>query len=443
LASNAFEALYGGAAGPGKTECLVMEALRQIEHPLYTGIIFRRTFTMLEQADGIIQRSLRWYPAFGGDYNHSKHYWTFPSGAMIYFSHMQHIKNMLDHQGAQYCFVGFDELTEFEEEQYLYLFTRCRPPSPDLRAYVRGATNPGNIGHKWVKERFVTRDIINQKRWFATLIDDDGKPVDTEVDRAHEDALSRIYFPALMDDNPSVDPKYAQRIRATGDPVAIAQLIYGDWDAAHTKGLIYDNWSSNSWPDGNISTLAEYREDLPLYYACDDGYVYGKGPGDVSYHPRVILFVQENELGGLDVIDEYVACEETHGETLSNVRGPRDGSGSEHVTRWMQYKKPSVAYVPSEAALFKGELHKWGITTVNATHRVSEGIKAVRQTVNVAGNRMLRVNPRCTNTIYEAGAYRADPKGRAQTGEVIPLKQDDHTMDAIRYLIFKRRHLTG
>jgi hypothetical protein len=440
LGSPAFEALFGGAAGPGKTDCLIMEALRQIEHPLYTGILFRRTFPKLEQADGIIQRSLRWYPGYGGRYNASKHYWTFPSGARIYFGHLQRTDDMYQYQGAQFSFVGFDELTEFDRDMYLYLFTRCRPPARDLMAYIRAATNPGNVGHRWVKDRFVARDIVNRIRYFAPVQNDKGELIDTEVTRDYPGALSRAFYPAKMSDNPSGDPNYAQRILATADPVVVAQLVEGDWDAEHKQGLIFDTWSSTE----NVTADAEYRPDLPLYYACDDGYVYGEGPGYASYHPRVVLFVQDNELGGLDIVDEYVACEETHASTLMNVRGNADDSPTEHEMRWHHYPKPSVAYVPSEAALFKGELHKWGISTVNATHRVGEGIKAVRQIVKGGdGVRRIRVNPRCQHVIYEFGIYRADPNGRADTGEVVPLKTDDHTMDALRYLVFKRRHTTG
>jgi hypothetical protein len=444
LASLAFEALFGGAAGPGKTECLVLEALRQVGHPAYTGIIFRRTFPMLEAANGIIQRSLKWYPAFGGRYSAQKHYWVFPSGARIYFGHMEHDGDELQYQGAEFCFIGFDELSEFTEKQYLYLFTRCRVPGGggDLRAYIRNATNPGNIGHQWVKRRFITRDIHNRLRWFALIAQPDGSLVDTEVDRSHPDALSRAFYPALLADNPSADPGYRVRIRASGDPVRIAQLEHGDWDAEHHEGLIYDTWSSLGWPDGNVSAEAAYRPDLPVYWACDDGYVYGEGPGHASYHPRVVLFVQDNEIGGLDVMDEYVACEETYGETLNNVLGSPDRP--DRVTRWMAYRKPTAAYMPSEAAQFKGELHKRGISTVNATHRVTEGIKTSRQ-LDLGGDgvRRLRVYPQCSTLIYEKSAYRSDPKGRSETGEIIPLKQDDHTMDALRYLIFKRRHTTG
>jgi hypothetical protein len=434
LSSPAFEALFGGAAGPGKTECLTMEALRQVEHPKYTGIIFRRSFTQLEAANGVIQRSMNTYPSLGGRYNSQKHYWVFPSGARIYFGHMEHDGDEMNYDGPEYSFVGFDELTAFSEKQYLYMFSRCRPAGPGLRAYMRAATNPGNTGHRWVKRRFITRDILNRLRYFATV---DEK--DTEVDRSHSDALSRAFYPAKMGDNPNVDPAYRSRIRAMGDPVRIAQLEHGDWDAEYRDGLIYDTWTSTE----NVTSEAEYNPDLPVYWACDDGYVFGDGPGAINYHPRVVLFVQDNGIGGLNIFDEYLATEETHGTTLKNILLPTDGGALESPNRWQKYRRPTVAYVPSEAAMMRGELHNHGITTVNATHRVSEGIKAVRQLIVMDGGmRLLKVHPRCEHVTYEFTEYRSDPKGRSDTGEIVPMKVDDHTMDAARYLIYKRRHFT-
>lgn len=425
--STAFEALFGGAAGPGKSETLLMLAKEQVWHPKYTAILFRRTFPMLEQADGLIQRSLLRYPAYGGRYNAAKHFWTFPSGARIYFGHMQLEKDMYQYQGAQFTFVGWDELTEFEERMYLYMFTRCRTSAPELCPMIRSATNPGNIGHQWVKKRFITRDIVNQQRYFAQV-----DSTDTEVEAGGENALSRAFYPAVLADNPSADPNYLQRIRATGDEVMIARYEHGDWDAENKEGRIYDTWTP-----ANISAEAEYNPDLPLYWGVDDGYVYGEGPGHISYHPRVILFMQDNPLGGLNIVDEYTATEETHEASLTAVLGPADGSPPETPTRWQQYKRPSVAYVDGSAAMLRGEISRRGINSVNATHRVTEGIKAVRQMMPV-----LRVHPRCQNTIYEFGEYRSDPKGRSDVGETVPLKNDDHSMDAARYVIYKRRHQT-
>lgn len=442
LSSPAHEALFGGAAGPGKTDALLVEALRQYQHPEYRAILFRRTFTKLEAADGLIDRSLRWYPNFGGKYNDQKHYWKFKSGARIYFGHMQHEDDKQQYQGAQFAFVGFDELTEFTQSQYEYLFTRNRVKKGiGLRAYTRSATNPGGIGHRWAKTRFITRDIVDRLRWFALIGNED-----TEVDRGYRDikerlvARSRSFYPAKYGDNPSLGDEYIRNLSAVSDSVERARLLEGDWDAEYRDGLIYDTWSSTE----NVTSEAEYNPDLPVYWACDDGYVFGDGPGYINYHPRVVLFVQENTIGGLNIFDEYLATGENHAETLRHLLLPPDGSETEQEFRWHQYRRPEAAYMPSEAALFRGELHKLGITTLNSTHRVSEGIKSVRQLILVDGGmRPLRVHPRCTNVIYEFTEYRSDPKGRADTGEVVPMKLDDHTMDAFRYLAFKRRYFVG
>jgi hypothetical protein len=424
------EALFGGAAGPGKTECLLMEGLRQIAHPGYRAIFFRRTFPKLEAANGPIDRSLQIFPSLGGKYNGSKHYWEFPSGARYYFGHMQHENDKQRYQGAEFHYVVFDELTEFTEGQYLYMFTRTRAPKDSgLIAYARNGTNPGNEGHAWVKKRFITRGIVNQARYFAQIKNEKGDMVDTQVSADYQDAKgrsiarSRAFFPALLSDNPTADPDYEARILATGDEVMIARFLEGDWDAAYMEGLIYPNWSSDNITDG-----AEYNPDLPVYWAIDDGYVYGDGPGSATYHPRVILFLQDNAIGGLNIFDELVVTGEssfdsTIGQALS-----------------MPYKRPSVAYIDGSAAAFRGAIHGHGISTINGTHKVVEGIKSMRQLIcDGNGVRRLLVHPRCQKVIYEMTEYRSNQKGMAKTGEIVPLKVDDHTMDAARYIIYKRR----
>jgi len=70
----------------------------------------------------------------------------FPSGAMIYCCHLEQEDDKESHQGLQYQFIGFDELTQFTFTQYLYLFSRCRSVIPDLPAKVRSTTNPVGPG---------------------------------------------------------------------------------------------------------------------------------------------------------------------------------------------------------------------------------------------------------------------------------------------------------
>lgn len=421
LSSPAFEAFYGGQAGPGKTECLVLDALRQIDHPKYTSRFFRRIYPSLEGANGPIQRSLEWYPYYGGLFNASKHMWRFPSGARIYFSAMQYEEDKFQFQGDELTTAYFDELPEFTPSQYLYIFTRVRASAPGLRPYIRSAGNPGGIGRVFVRERFIRRDIRNRLRYFAQI---DGK--DTEVSRDYPNALSRAFYPATLEDNPAADPDYAKRIMATGDPILIAQLLHGDFDIEYTEGQIYDTWTAS-----NISAdIAVYNPDLPVYWGVDDGYAHGHGPGYADYHPRVILWAQTNALGGLNVIDELCVTGETYGETFEKALDP---------ARY-PYRRPSLTWIDGSAATFRAEFDARGLTTANGTHKVVEGIKATREMIlGGDGVRRLLVNPKCANLIYEMPLYRSDAKARSETGELVPMKVNDHSEDALRYLLYHKR----
>ena len=111
-----YECLYGGAAGGGKSDALLAEALRQVHIPAYRGLILRKTFPQLSE---LVDRSLAIYkPAFpSAKYNASAHCWTFPSGAKIYFGSLQHTQDRTNYQGRRFDFIGFDELTHFTWEE--------------------------------------------------------------------------------------------------------------------------------------------------------------------------------------------------------------------------------------------------------------------------------------------------------------------------------------
>ena len=131
-----YEALYGGAAGGGKSDALLAEALRQVHIPHYKAIIFRKTYKQLEE---LIDRSRDIYKsAFPrARYNGTEHVWIFPSGAKIYFGNMQYTKDRTNYQGKRYDFIAFDELTHFTWDEYSYMFSRNRPSGPE-HAYICG-----------------------------------------------------------------------------------------------------------------------------------------------------------------------------------------------------------------------------------------------------------------------------------------------------------------
>ena len=232
-----YECLFGGAAGGGKSDALVIEALRQVHIPHYKGLILRKTYPQLAE---LIDKSLNYYPrAFPkAKYNSSTHTWRFPSGAKIIFGSMQHTKDRINYQGQAYDFIGFDELTHFTYEEYSYLFSRNRPNGPGTRVYIRGTANPGNIGHSWVKERFITAAPPMT-------------PIEEEVSWAmpdgtlHTSKQKRIFVPSLVWDNPALlqnDPEYVRRLASMPEAERNA-LLYGDWDTF--SGQVFTEWRND------------------------------------------------------------------------------------------------------------------------------------------------------------------------------------------------------
>ena len=210
------EALYGGAAGGGKSDALVIEALRQVHIPHYRALILRKTYPQL--TDLVDKSQLYYRRAFpGAQYNATSHVWVFPSGAKIYFGSLQYTKDRTNYQGKAFDFIGFDELTHFEWEEYSYLMSRNRPTGPGTRVYLRATTNPGGVGHGWVKARFITPAPP-------------GTPIVEEYPVRMPDGTekklkrARVFIPSSVFDNPALlenDPDYLAALASLPEADAI------------------------------------------------------------------------------------------------------------------------------------------------------------------------------------------------------------------------------
>lgn len=424
LASPAYEAFFGGAAGGGKSECLVVEALRQVANPYYNAVIFRRTFKMLEAAGGIIQRTHQWYPHYGGIYNISKHYWQFPSGSRIYVAHMEHEENKTDYQGAEYAFIGFDELTQFTESQYLYLFSRCRVAvDTGLRAYIRSAGNPGGIGHAWVKKRFIRSGVTNKIAHFTRIKNKDGL-----VDKSHPDAKSRTFIPAKASSNPMLSYDYIASLRQM-DEIDRQRLEDGDWDAGLLEDRIYPRFSD----DYNVSVNADYIPGFPVYWSVDDGYT----------NPRCILLWQERPYEGkpdrLCCFAEYYVTQELAATSINNIIKNMDSMGNQLFP--MQYPKPEFVYYDPESPSFGAECNALGIDSWGAFNNIHEGHKTVRRFICDHNNeRRLIFHPHCEVAIESIANLQKDKKNE-KGGDTMHLKDGkEHAADSVRYFISTRHY---
>ena len=247
------EALYGGAAGGGKSDCALAEALRQVEIPYYQGLILRKTYPQLSD---LIDRSHEIYKAAypWARYNDQKHVWTFPSGAKIYFGSMQHTKDRHNYQGKRYDYIDFDELTQFLWEEYSYMFSRNRPNGPNTRCYIRAQANPGGVGHGWVKERFVTAAPPMQTIWEPVKI---RFPDGRELTRWK----SRIFVPSSVFDNQKLlenDPDYITRLASMPEAERNA-LLYPAF-TAYVKGLMTGK---------DAALLDQIADEVNAYFSLD------------------------------------------------------------------------------------------------------------------------------------------------------------------------------
>lgn len=197
------EAFYGGQVGGGKSDALLMGALMFADVPGYNAIIFRRTYPELSQADGLIPRLKSWLGPTPAVWNESQMRWTFPSNATLRLAHMQREDDKYNYQGGQYQYVGWDELTGFSDTQYSYVsHSRLRKlKNSPVPLRVRGASNPGNIGHDWVYERFVIGE--------------------------------HPFIPASLRDNPYLSEQEYRAALEELDDITRAQLLEGKWVQAH------------------------------------------------------------------------------------------------------------------------------------------------------------------------------------------------------------------
>ena len=295
MARPEYEVLYGGAAGGGKSDALIVEALRQVHIPHYKGLILRKTFPQLEE---LISRSLRIYPVAveGCRYNGQAHCWKFPSGAMIYFGSMPHSKDRFNYQGKAYDFIAFDELTHFTWEEYSYLFSRNRPTGEGTRVYIRASANPGGIGHGWVKERFISPappGTVMRER--LKVKDDQGQ--DREMIR------DRVFIPSTVFDNPALlanDPNYLASLAMLPEAEKQA-LLYGSWDSF--SGQVFTEWRNDpAHYEDRRWTHVVAPFDIPRHWRIWRSFDFGYS------RPFSVGWYTADESGKIYRIKEYYGC---------------------------------------------------------------------------------------------------------------------------------------
>lgn len=216
LRCYALEALFGGAAGGGKSSALLMAALQYVDIPNYSAILFRRTFADLSLPGALMDRFRTWISNYDDvHWNNNSFIATFPSGARVTFGYLNNAGDYLRYKGSEFQFIGMDEVTEIREGDYRYLFSRLRRPVSgplsEVPLRMRAASNPAP---NWVRQRFI-------------------------VEGQQE---KRIFVPSRLTDNPGIDAASYRRSLQALDPLERRRLEEGDWWAT-TLGSMFDRTS--------------------------------------------------------------------------------------------------------------------------------------------------------------------------------------------------------
>lgn len=248
--STAFETLYGGAAGGGKSAAICAEAVTSALEAKGTRVyIFRKTIPELKQSivPEMMKQCADYINAGHMHYNGQDRQFRFKNGSIIQLAYCDNPGDVYKYQSAEIHLLLIDELTHFSFDEYEYLKTRVRSAEP-RRLRIMAATNPGNVGHGWVKSYFI--DVAEPE----TLHTESGQ--------------TRIFIPAKVSDHPveSFRDSYRKSLEAIADADLKRALLEGDWDVF--AGQVFTEWRR----DKHVVTPFAIPEYWPKWLGYDHGY---------------------------------------------------------------------------------------------------------------------------------------------------------------------------
>lgn len=342
LAAPFREILFGGQAGGGKSIELLAAGLLFVDVPGYNAILFRRTYSDLALPDAIMDISHQWLSNTDAKWNDKLKRWRFPSGSTLSFGYLDHPNDRYRYQGAQFQFIGFDELTQFERLLYVYMFSRLRrKKSVNVPLRMAGATNPGNIGHEWVYNRFIESPGDN-----------------------------RIFIPAGLADNPHIDAESYIEGLGELDEVERRQLLDGEWISSGdiTRFLpVINLWDSNYDPQ-----LPPLGSREPLVIALDAG---------VTHDNFALVGVSRHPLRTADVALRFAMKWVPEKGKPLDFDGTPDQPGPARVIKWLKknYNVIMVTYDPYQLHYMATQLEKSHTVWMSAFDQGKDRLQSDKQ----------------------------------------------------------------
>jgi len=397
---DVYEKFYGGAAGGGKTDTIMREALRQIKNPNYRCVLFRRSYPEIRNT--FLPMAYKWYltqgliPKLGGML------WQFPKGGNILFAHLNKERDVYKYKSTEFTVIGFDELTSFTEFQYEYMKSRNRTTDKTLKKYILSGSNPDDVGHVWVKARFI--DVAPPNKIYTDNLGN-----------------TRIFIPSMVMDNVVLmenDPNYVRILDAMPEKQRKA-LRDGDWDAF--EGQYFTEWNRDIhsikpfYPINGIKKRAigmDWGSSAPacvLWAAMDN-------------QDRIFVYRELYETGHLYNTLAKKIVESTQGIGDNNIAEMKEIGGYAIVD-------PSIigSKDPSSGMTADDEMMAEGLKIYGADNSRVNGWNLVRKLLH---EKKLFICDNCLNLVRTLPQMIHD---RINV-EDLNTKGEDHAVDALRYL---------
>ena len=422
LAAGEREVLYGGSAGGGKSFAMLADPLRYMGHPAFSGLLLRHTTEELRE---LIFKSQELYPKVwkGIKWSERKMQWVAPSGARLWMSYLDRDQDVMRYQGLAFSWIGFDELTQWSSPfAWNYMRSRLRSTASDLPIFMRATTNPGGIGHQWVKKMFIDPSPFGEAFDATDIETGEVLKYPAGHPKAGKALFKRRFIPARLSDNPylSESGDYEAMLLSLPEHQR-KQLLEGDWDIK--EGAAFSEF------DRKIHVVKPFPipNNWVKFRACDYGYGSYSGVLWFAVSPDEQLVVYRelyvSKVLATDLADMILEVESGDGNirygvldsSLWHNRGDTGPSLAEQmITRGCRWR-PSDRSKGSRVS-GKNEIHR--------RLQVDEFTEQPR----------LVFFSTCTEMISQLPAIPLDKRNP----EDVDTNAEDHLYDALRYGIMSR-----
>lgn len=398
------EVLYGGQAGGGKSKAIIADAIGfAIENKGVRVGLFRRTYP--ELAKSLVIELQKTLPYGFYHYNKTEKVAELPNGSRLEFNYCQNESDVYHYQSTEYDRLYFDEVTHFTRFQYTYLVSRLRTTKQGIKPQVKCGSNPGNVGHMFVKDRFIDGAIPEQLT----------ERFDSESGRR----FTTMFIPASIDDNKYIlqnDPTYKDRLLSLPEKER-RMLLEGDWDVF--SGQVFSEWRRSI----HIIEPIELKPEWNRFISLDWGY---NAPHCALWYcvtPERRIYIYR-ELYGTQKTDEQLAkeiVELSQGEKIA-----------------YRTADPSIWSKSSIGESIADRMARVGAAFNAADNDRKSGLARVHSYLSLAPDKKpwIQIFSTCTNLIDTLPGLIYD----AHKIDDVDTTGDDHAYDSLRYGLMSRPH---